>query len=689
MLNEDTKNVWPDYINAAELDKALQILNPNGKPFEIRVIGGNTAPHSGYFTDVNTVIRELGKIDLRGRNVYFTLNNLKPGVFDRAQQNRFMQKVNTTSDSDIDGYKWLFIDLDPKRPSGISSSNDELKKAAEMAAQIKQYLKGLGFEDPVEAISGNGYHLLYPIRLANNEENRNLIKSCLETLDAIFSNDDVDVDRTNFNPSRICKMYGTLAQKGSNTKERPHRFAKIVTDKIDNKPTQKMFIEKLAAENPSRQLPVEKSRYYHKAANRPFDLVTWMDKYGLTYRKRETDRSTIYSLDHCPFDKSHTNGDSKIFQFPNGAIAFKCHHNSCSGKTWQDVRKLYEPDAYDSNFYDDELNAGYRQHNRNKGKDEVAYYPDDGQPRFRTARMIDNDKEPDHEYMRSGIVEIDHRMRGFEKKAISVISGLRGSGKSTWIAQIILSAINADNTVIVYSGELNNKKYLNWLIRQAAGKTNIVLSQETEGGYDVVPEVREKIIDWMGDRLWLYDNKFGNNFANLSNAIIQKASEQKADLIIVDNMMALDISMLDQNDFNAQTKFVWSLKRIAEVCNTHVIFVAHPRKTNGFLRLNDISGSGNIANIVDNAFIIHRWNKDFELGYRETFKSSPENDICGGPDKADNVIEIAKERNNGTQDVFIPLYFEPSTKRLLNSPAEYVAYKWDDTPTLPKEIASL
>ena len=33
----------------------------------------------------------------------------------------------------------------------------------------------------------------------------------------LFSDDVISVDLANFNPSRITKLYGTIAQKGSNT----------------------------------------------------------------------------------------------------------------------------------------------------------------------------------------------------------------------------------------------------------------------------------------------------------------------------------------------------------------------------------------------------------------------------------------------------------------------------------------
>ena len=61
--------------------------------------------------------------------------------------------------------------------------------------------------------------------------------------------------------------------------------------------------------------------------------------------------------------------------------------------------------------------------------------------------------------------------------------------------------------------------------------------------------------------------------------------------------------------------------------------------------------------------------------YKDTFECNPEKD--GIDDSVTNIIEIAKDREFGTQDVFIPLYFEESTKRLKNYPEEFVMYKWD------------
>ena len=145
--------------------------------------------------------------------------------------------------------------------------------------------------------------------------------------------------------------------------------------------------------------------------------------------------------------------------------------------------------------------------------------------------------------------------------------------------------------------------------------------------------------------------------------------------------MALDIDGLSESKWDAQKKFVIDVHRLAMEKDVHVMFVAHPRKTVSFLRLEDISGSGDLANAVDNAFLIHRNNEDFKIRSKEMFKWNDDHVAYSGT----NVIEIAKDRWTGVQDWFIPLWYEPETKRLKNSTAENILYSWRDDYTDEEE----
>ena len=110
-------------INESEIRKAISILKPDDQLFEVRVIYNNKQMYSGYFKSADDLIKALDR-DIReyaNCNMYVTLNKLNDACYDREQRNRFVKNAKaTTSDNDIVGYEFLFIDVDPHRPTGTS-----------------------------------------------------------------------------------------------------------------------------------------------------------------------------------------------------------------------------------------------------------------------------------------------------------------------------------------------------------------------------------------------------------------------------------------------------------------------------------------------------------------------------------------------------------------------------------------
>lgn len=652
-----------------EIRKTIHALKNDGELFEVRCLEANgKRVSSGYFCNQETMIEQLCRLNSVDSNIYIMLNDIKPECYSREQRDRFVTNVKVqTSDNDICGYDWLFIDADPRRPSGVSSSEEQLKQAKMVGNKVYFFMKMLGFNEPVKAMSGNGIHLLYRIQLRNNDENKDLIKKCLAALDMLFSNELVSIDKTNYNPARICKLYGTMARKGSNTLENPHRMSYLISEgsKI---PTDKAYLEKLAA-----MLPVpEKPRQYNGYNPQEFDLEEWLIKHGLRNQKVGYSDGTKYILENCPFDSNHKGKDACIFQSQTGAIGFHCFHNSCSDKTWRDVRVLFEPDAYEKRQQDYERRIYSKQPVQRQMKVIQAI---DGKPVFYTAQDIMNLPVPEERFIKTGIADIDKKLRGMKKGYVSVMSGLRAAGKSSVISEMVLDGVESGNNIGVFSGELAPKNFMRWMNLQAAGKGYTEPTQ-FEGYYNVQRKYQEQIATWLDKKFWLYNNEYGFNFQAVADQFKRKIEKDKLDLLILDNLMTFDISDMSDNKFEAQTKFILTLQgEIAKPYNVHILFVAHPRKAMGFLRLDDISGTADLGNAVDNAFIVHRVNSDFKRLSKQMFGWKDDNPIYG----ATNVIEIAKDRDNGTMDYFIPLYYEVETKRLKNSQSENKIYGWNTT----------
>lgn len=656
-----------EIINPVEIAKAVNTMKPDGQLFECRLIYNSKKMYSGYFRSAESLWNAFGAIDdYSDCNIYITLNALNEQCYTRSQRERFVRNADaTTSDNDVIGYDWFMIDLDPKRPTKTSSTDEQIEAARILCGRIMKFLENTGFEKPIIGFSGNGYHLLYKVHMANNADNKKLLELSLKTLNMLFADDAIDVDMKNFNPSRVCKLYGTRAQKGVDSQIAPHRMSCILTIPEIIKFTDRKYFEKLVTYYPQEDKP----QRYNNYRPREFDLQSWLDKHGIAYEKASFAGGSKYILDHCPFDENHKGKDAVIFQGSNGAIGFNCFHNSCSDKKWRDVRMLFEPNAYErrQQEYERRIYSKARIPQKKLEKKE-------GEPLWFTASEIFRKEKPKETFIRTGTTELDKKMRGLKIGAVSVMSGLRGSAKSTWLSGLVLECCENGDKVGVYSGELSPENFMRWTNLQAAGKANVEPTQ-FQNYYNVSANIQQQIAEWMGSNFYLYNNSYGNDFQVLKEEFKKKIIDDKLELLILDNLMAFNITGLADNKYEAQTAFVWSLHELADETNCHILFVAHPRKAFGFLRLDDISGTADIGNAVDNAFIIHRNNNDFQRLSKQMFGWKDDNPIYG----ATNVIEIAKDRDGGNQDVFIPLWYEPETKRLKNYEAENKIYGWNKT----------
>jgi hypothetical protein len=244
----------------------------------------------------------------------------------------------TTSDSDVVRRRWLPIDFDPVRPSGISSTDVEHDAALECAKSCRDFLSGCGWPEPIFADSGNGAHLLYRIVLPNDEASTELVKNCLGALALLFSDVTVNVDLQNYNAARIWKLYGTVARKGDVTPDHPHRLSSVLDSPETVQCITKQQLEGLARRNRAQQEPATGRSHKGK-----FDLRAWIEDRDLpVVREAEWQQDGHkWILNPCPWNPDHTNNSAYIVQFPNGAIAAGCHHNGCAEYDWHSLKKLY------------------------------------------------------------------------------------------------------------------------------------------------------------------------------------------------------------------------------------------------------------------------------------------------------------------------------------------------------------
>jgi hypothetical protein len=212
-----------------EIQRGIALLFGPSEVVEVRVPKTREGVVVGYFDNLQKLAAAILTADAKFRapGVYFTLNLIDPALLGRAYNRLKGHAECTASDNNVLRRRWLPIDLDPVRPAGISSSDDEHSAALERARAIADDMP-MNWGRPIIADSGNGAHLLYRVDLANDQKSLTFISETLRDLDRRYSDERVKVDVTSANAARIWKAYGTVARKGDSIPGRPHRLSKML-----------------------------------------------------------------------------------------------------------------------------------------------------------------------------------------------------------------------------------------------------------------------------------------------------------------------------------------------------------------------------------------------------------------------------------------------------------------------------
>ena len=330
-----------------------------------------TGNRVGYFDEVTKALSAVAE-DGEYRAVWFSLN-VCPRVPAGFERNRLYKASGRFKKTDYAGRQLLLVDCDPRRPTDTASTDAQKAAAEVQVLAIREYLRALEFPEPVFADSGNGFHLLYALNEANDEATELLVKSFLAGLSVKFSNDDSAVDIGNFEANRICKLYGTVARKGSDpglwrrsavlevptqqtelpAKAGEHRETVV---ELDFEPISHALLKAAVAE-----LPVPRDTVMGEMSDNDIAKVDWLRKLcGIDSAhavailgERRQGKFFVFDIE-CPRGASHgstTVDSSTTVSYARGiGYGFSCLHGSCSSHSKEDgipsfkaFRKFVDP----------------------------------------------------------------------------------------------------------------------------------------------------------------------------------------------------------------------------------------------------------------------------------------------------------------------------------------------------------
>lgn len=310
---------------------------------------------------IDCLFRDAGRVELRHQtgSGWVTSWHLHPDtllaeVSRRAGSGNLFTSLHHVGTSqcepiandDVDRYTRILFDLDPVRPTGTASTDEELQESHNRAIGLQRHMSAHGWPGPAIGMSGNGYHLQYRTALPNTPETREQLAAIYAGLHRRFSDDVVTFDRTVRNPGRICTLYGTLKRKGPGSVERPYRKT-MITIPHDWRQVHPRQVERLANTYASERsrLPQgsQKARGCAFAAGTgdyaSLDVIALFTAHGAYVRHIA---GNVHGV-RCPWSSEHSTasppdaGDTVIFEADHSWPGFHCKHAHCVDRTIRDV----------------------------------------------------------------------------------------------------------------------------------------------------------------------------------------------------------------------------------------------------------------------------------------------------------------------------------------------------------------
>ena len=251
--------------------------------------------------------------------------------------------------------------------------------------------------------------------------------------------------------------------------------------------------------------------------------------------------------------------------------------------------------------------------------------------------------------LETGFKELDSLLGGLVYGSLTILTGEPSSGKSTLLNQIVAQNIMTGHRCMLYSGELTDFNILQWLMRTVANPNDL---QEFKGKvstyYDVTSHGEYAIREWLKNKLYIYSEESKSSLDNIVTSIEYLARARDVKLFILDNMMTIDNSGLEE--LEKQKTLAKKIKGLARKYKICVILVAHPKKKGDKdkYHMHDVSGASEVVNLADYELILTR-------DIKTDKKTNDVSDITK--------IGILKNRITGKQGISRRLNFDNMRKR--------------------------
>lgn len=257
---------------------------------------------------------------------------------------------------------------------------------------------------------------------------------------------------------------------------------------------------------------------------------------------------------------------------------------------------------------------------------------------FEDAVLYSSEEDQERERgVPTSLESLDRMLGRWRPAETTVITGLNGSGKSTFLYQTAVDLVRRKQRVCIASLETRPALYLRRMVAMAAGATASI-------------ETKRQAWSWLAPGLWILDIVATVKPSDLVDVFDYSARRYGVGFCITDSLMRLDVA---EDDYAGQAGFIRRVQD--EICNRHGVhhlLVCHPRKgmsdaTTGRDRVS-VRGTAVLTDLAHNVLGVSR-ETDPEDGHQT------------------NELRVMKNRELGTCGT-IPLWFAPEAVSFTDRP---------------------
>ena len=275
--------------------------------------------------------------------------------------------------------------------------------------------------------------------------------------------------------------------------------------------------------------------------------------------------------------------------------------------------------------------------------------------------------------IRTGFDELDAGLGKIYCGTTNLITGITGSGKSSFISTIVAQSIDQHFPVWIFSAELNNQQLTNWVNTVTAGQPNLI--REVRNGhniYRISPNALDQMNDYYRGQMYIYKDTAEPTGENILRSLESSVKRYGVRTAVIDNLMCVTLPSTERDRWIKQDEFVRDCVKLAQKLDIILFLVLHPKKMDMVrpVDLFDLAGVTSSANLAHRIFSLYR----IQPGDREPGKNGKTKQHIN----CDVSLRVLKDRFGSASSNVYDLFYDIPSRRFFDSPAMLARqYAWD------------